>query len=96
MIPVQYMFSRYIIDDPRSIMEQRTFKNVNNCLNTNIYSYLETSAGQISDPYLNVVHFFNTRVNRYLWQLKTAVFLHWCLICALPLMTFASVIDDHP
>jgi hypothetical protein len=26
-------------------MEQRTFKNVNNCLNTNIYSYLETSGG---------------------------------------------------
>ncbi len=23
-----------------------TFKNVNNCLNTNIYSYLETSGGQ--------------------------------------------------
>jgi hypothetical protein len=22
---------------------------------------------------------------RNLWQLKTAVFLHWCLICALPL-----------
>ncbi len=24
-------------------MEQDTFKNVNNCLNTNIHSYLETS-----------------------------------------------------
>ncbi len=24
-------------------MEQRALKNVNNCLNTNIYSYLETS-----------------------------------------------------
>ncbi len=22
---------------------------------------------------------------RNLWQLKTAVFLHWCLICAVPL-----------
>jgi hypothetical protein len=32
-------------------------------LNTNIYSYLETSGGQSSNPYLNVVHFFNTRVN---------------------------------
>jgi hypothetical protein len=39
------------------------FKNVNNALNTNIYSYLETSGGQSSNPYLNVVHFFNTRVN---------------------------------
>ena len=36
------------------LMEQRAFKNVNNCLNTNIYSYLETSDGQSS----NGVHFF--------------------------------------
>ncbi len=43
-------------------MEQHTFKNVNNCLNNNIYSYLETSGGQSSNSYLNVVHFFNTRV----------------------------------
>ncbi len=26
-------------------MEQRALKNVNNCLNTNIYSYLEVSVG---------------------------------------------------
>ncbi len=44
-------------------MEQRTFKNVNNCLNTNIYSYLETSGGQSYNLYLNVVHFFNTSLN---------------------------------
>jgi hypothetical protein len=44
-------------------MEQHTFKNINNCLNTNIYSYLQTSGGQSSNPYLNVVHFFNNRVN---------------------------------
>ncbi len=41
-------------------MEQRTIKNVNNYLNTNIYSYLETSGGQSSNLYLNVVYFFNT------------------------------------
>jgi hypothetical protein len=39
------------------------FRNVNNCLNTNIYSYLETTGGQSSILYLNVVHFFNTSVN---------------------------------
>jgi hypothetical protein len=39
-------------------MEQHTLKNANNCLNTKIYSYLETSGGQSSNPYLNVVHFF--------------------------------------
>jgi hypothetical protein len=31
-------------------MEQRAFKDVNNCLNTNIYSYSETSGGQSSNP----------------------------------------------
>ncbi len=35
-------------------MEQRTLKNVNKCLNTNIYSYLETSGGQSSNLYLDV------------------------------------------
>jgi hypothetical protein len=43
-------------------MEQHTLKNVNNCLNTNIYSYLETSCGQSSYLYLDAVHFFNTSV----------------------------------
>jgi hypothetical protein len=45
------------------IMEQHALKNVNNCLNANIYSYLETSGGQSFNPYLNAVHFFNTSVN---------------------------------
>ncbi len=39
------------------------FKNVNNYLNANIYSYLEASGGQSSDLYLYVVHNFNTSVN---------------------------------
>ncbi len=39
------------------------FKNVNNCLNTNIYSYFEISGGQSSNLYLNVVNFYNTSVN---------------------------------
>jgi hypothetical protein len=38
-------------------------RNVNNYLNTNICSYLETFSGQSSNPYLNVVHFFNASVN---------------------------------
>jgi hypothetical protein len=44
-------------------MEQRTLKNANNYLNINIYSYLETSGGQSTNLYLNIVHFFNTSVN---------------------------------
>jgi len=43
-------------------MEQYTLKNVNNYLNTNIYSYLEKFTGQKFDLYLNGVHFFNARV----------------------------------
>jgi hypothetical protein len=43
-------------------MEQRTLENVNNCLNTNIYSYLEASGSHSSNLYLNVVHFFDTSV----------------------------------
>jgi hypothetical protein len=39
------------------------FKKLNNYLNMNNYSYLETSGGQSSDLYLNVVHFFNASVN---------------------------------
>ncbi len=43
-------------------MEQRTLKNVNNYLSTNIYYYLETSGGQSSNLYLKVVHFLNTSI----------------------------------
>ncbi len=39
-------------------MEQRTLKNVNNYINTNIYSYLDISGGQSYILYLNVVEFF--------------------------------------
>jgi len=63
-------------------MEQHALKIVNNYLNTNTYSYLETSDGQSFNLCLNVVHLFNTSVN-YTFvqhQLKTCVFLHWCLI----------------
>ncbi len=42
-------------------IEQRTLRNVNNYLNINIYSYLETSGGQSSNLYLKVVHFFQCK-----------------------------------
>jgi hypothetical protein len=44
-------------------MEKCALKNVNNYLNTNIYSYLDTPGGKSSNLYLNVVHFVNTSVN---------------------------------
>jgi hypothetical protein len=64
-------------------MEQRALKNVSNCLNTNIYSYLETSGGRSSNLYSNAVHFSTPGLIRHLRQLKAVVFLHWCLIGAL-------------
>ncbi len=44
-------------------MEEFALNNVNNCFNTNIYSYLETSGGPSSNPYLSVVYFLNTRAD---------------------------------
>ncbi len=44
-------------------IKQYAIRNVNNCWNTNTHSHLETSGGQSSNPYLDVVHFFNTSIN---------------------------------
>ncbi len=49
---------------PFPSMEQGTLINVNNCLNTKIYPHFETSGGQSSKLYLDIVNFFNTRVNK--------------------------------
>jgi hypothetical protein len=54
---------RLLTQEKVAAKEERTLKKVNNCLNTNIYSYLETSGGKSFNPYLNVVHVFNTSVN---------------------------------
>ncbi len=70
-----------------AIMEQHALKNVNSCLNTNIYSYLKKYSCQNSNLYLKVVHFLKHLVLiRHLCQLKTVVFLHWCLIHAVLLL----------
>jgi hypothetical protein len=63
-------------------MEQHALENANNCLNTNIYSYLETSGGQSSNLYLELFIFSTPVLISHLWQLKTVIFLHWCLLCA--------------
>ena len=66
------------------VMEQPALKNVNNYLNTNIYSYLETSGGQSSNLYSDIFIFSTPGLIRHQWQLKTVVFLHWCLIRTVP------------
>jgi len=45
-------------------MEQHALKNVSGSLNTNIYSYLDTSGGQSSNLYLYGIPFFNTSINK--------------------------------
>jgi hypothetical protein len=64
-------------------MEQHA-TNVSSCLNTNIYSYLETTGGQSSNLYLKVIHFVNTNVNK---TSVAAAFLHWCIIRGVLLIT---------
>ncbi len=66
-------------------MEQHGLKNVNNHLNIKIYSYLETSGGQKSNLFLMKFIFSTPVLIRHLWQTKTVVFLHWCLLCTVPL-----------
>jgi hypothetical protein len=78
-----------------SSMEQRAFKNANNYLNTNIYSYLETSGVHGSSLYSNVVLFCTAVLIRHLWQFKTADFLHRCLICAILLHYFYQNLCNH-
>jgi hypothetical protein len=75
------MFAIDIITCPKfGLNGTATLKYINNCCNTNICSYLETSGGQSCNLYLNVVHFSMPVLIRHLWQLKTVVFLHWCLM----------------
>jgi hypothetical protein len=47
---------------PNHALEKNNLKILNTCLNTNIYSYLNTSGGQSYNLYLNV-HFSKTNVN---------------------------------
>jgi hypothetical protein len=65
------------------------FKNVNNYLNT--HYCLETSGGKSSNLYLSIIHFFNTSEIRHMWQHKTVVFLHWCLIHSVLLHYFEKL-----
>jgi hypothetical protein len=39
-------------------------------MNSNIYSYLETSGGQGSNPYLNIDHFLTPEPIRNQWQMN--------------------------
>ncbi len=70
-------------------MEQHSLKNSSDCLNTNLCSYLETLGGKSYNLYWNGVHFSIPELIRHLWQPKTVILLHWCLIVVVPLLLFA-------
>ncbi len=78
-------------------MGQHAFKNVKICLNTNIYSYLETSGGQGSNLYLNAVGFSTPVLIRHMWQLKAVfpalVFNMWCSNECLPIFDQINKLD---
>jgi hypothetical protein len=75
-------------------MEQHTLKNKSNCLNTKIYSYLETYGVKVL-IYIQMLFTFSTLVLiRHLWQLKTVVFLHRCLIRAVLLLYLLHLIKS--
>ncbi len=63
MLSVVFLCVILLSDVVLYAMEQYALENVNKYLNTNVYSYLETSGGQSSNLHLNVVHFFNTGIN---------------------------------
>jgi hypothetical protein len=73
-------------------MEQHALKNVNSCLNTDIYSCLETSNGESCNLHLNMVHFSTPVLIRHLWQLKTAVFSHRGIIRAVLLFEYQHLL----
>ncbi len=68
--------------DPCTV-EQHALRNVNNCWNTNIPFYLETSDGQNSK---SKFIFSISVLIRHLWQLRTVIFLLYCLIWAVLLL----------
>ncbi len=45
VLPKDAMFHYNCLKNEMKTMEQRALKNVNNCLNTDIYSYLVTPGG---------------------------------------------------
>jgi hypothetical protein len=52
-------------------MEQHALKSVNNCMNTNIYSYLDTSGSQSSGTVFTTLYFHrNLRTGAIGWSVS--------------------------
>jgi hypothetical protein len=58
----KFHYITFIVDVVHILVEQNTLKNVNNCLNTNFYSYLETSGACIIKLIMVVIHGFGNKL----------------------------------
>ncbi len=85
----RHILATHILPLKRCFNGTGHFKRCKNCLNTNIYSYLDTSRGQCFS-------FFSTPLLiRHLWQLKTVGFLCWCLMHAVLLLLKKNLYFYH-
>jgi hypothetical protein len=76
-------------------MEQHALQNVNNCLNINIYSYLETFGANVLF-YIQMLFIFSTPVFiRQLWQLKTVDLFKSLLLVPLTIILLFSRLCKH-
>jgi hypothetical protein len=75
------------------------FKNLNDCLNASIYTYLNTSGSQSSNLYLNVVYFLTPELIKHPWQVKTVVFssivVKYVLIYSIANKTFSCKLNKN-
>ncbi len=89
VIPFSWMALSRMTTNRRTI-EKCALKNVINYLNTNIYSYLRHLMVKVI-IYIWMLFIFSTPVLiRHILQLKTVVFLCWCLIHAVLMSSWKS------
>ncbi len=76
-----WLIASHLEHQSRVVNGTTGFTNVNNYFNQHLLLPRDIWWSKFN-LYLNVVRFFNTTIIRHLWQIKTVVFLHCCLIHA--------------
>jgi hypothetical protein len=73
-----------IVNYASSVVSEQSFQLIDDA-RVIIYDHhvfiVQAAGGQISNFFM-LFMFSTLELIRHLWQLKTVVFLHWCLICA--------------
>ncbi len=73
-----------IVNYASSVISEQSFQLIDNA-RVIIYDrhvFIVQAAGGQSSNFFMLFMFSTLELIRHLWQLKTVVFLHWCLICA--------------